>query len=175
MRSWTIKLFDLELYQAVSFRNAIGLSIWLFVSFPLSRYILDPEDFFIKKFRRRPNCIRHKDLLVRAFIGMGVIAPCIFVLGMAVIVWDIYPPTLWLSVQLISSAFMGPVTYLYFRLLAYRAENPETRKQPTVHSEGLVFRRVEPNALLALLLNVLTFATIPLAYLSLTIGDAILR
>ncbi len=168
-------MFEIDPLQMIILRYSAVLSIWLFVSLPLSRYFLSPEDFFVKKFRKKSTYITQRELIVRAFIGMGLIVPTSFVLGLAIIAWDIYRPALWPFVQLLSGLSLGLVTYLYFRFLKYRIEYGVKLKHPYENVKVVFVRRTEEsyNALISSLLQILTYAIIPILFLVLTLANTL--
>ena len=116
-------MLELTPLQMTMLRNSVGMAIWLFISIPLTRYFLSPETFYIKRFRRESIRISHKEMLVRACIGMGVVFPLCIILGALIIGWEAFRPTGWLILTTSLGLAMGAGSYAYFRLLKYQKLN----------------------------------------------------
>ena len=62
-------------------RYIVGFSIAYFIGMQLLRYFIEPETFYIERFRRKSAYTTHRELLVRAFVGLGLICPVSVTLG----------------------------------------------------------------------------------------------
>ena len=118
-------------------RYIVGLSI-IYIGMSLFRYFLEPETFYIERFRKKSAHTTHGALLVRAFVGLGLIFPIIVTLGMIIVGWELFHPKVWLFLVwlflLISLGLgTGVGSYAYFRLLKYQE----------LHVEESEYRRVE--------------------------------
>ena len=110
-------------------RYIVGLSI-IYIGMSLFRYFLEPESFYIERFRKKSAHTTHRALLVRAFVGLGLIFPIIVTLGMIIIGWELFHPKVWLFLVwlfvLISLGLgTGVGSYAYFRLFKYQKLNVE--------------------------------------------------
>ena len=116
-------------------RYIVGFSITYFIGMSLFRYFLEPESFYIKRFRKKSAHTTHRALLVRAFVGLGLIFPIIVTLGMIIMGWELIHPTAWLFVLISLGLGTGVGSYAYFRLFKYQKLNVE----------GSEYRGVEVN------------------------------
>ena len=106
-------------------RYIVGFSITYFIGMSLFRYFLEPESFYIKRFRKKSAHTTHRALLVRAFVGLGLIFPIIVTLGMMIIGRELIHPTAWLFVLISLGLGTGVGSYAYFRLFKYQKLNVE--------------------------------------------------
>ena len=105
-------------------RYIVGLSI-IYIGMSLFRYFLEPESFYIKRFRKKSAHTTHRALLVRASVGLGLIFPISVTLGMIIMGLELFHPTVWLTVLISLGLGTGVGSYAYFRLFKYQKLNVE--------------------------------------------------
>ena len=114
-------------------RYIVGFSITYFIGMQLFRYFLEPESFYIERFRKKSAHTTHRALLVRASVGLGLIFPISVTLGMIIMGLELFPPTMWLTVLISLGLGTGVAGYAYFRLFKYQKLSVEASE----------YRRVE--------------------------------
>lgn len=88
-------------------------------------YFMRPEDFFVKRLRpERERKVTHAQLLARAYLGAGLLAAGLWMLGFLLVVGIVtggMPGTLllWISVTLGASLVTGSLAYFRLRLGRY--------------------------------------------------------
>ena len=94
--------------------------LFAITAFPSTvNYCAKPEDFPIKRLRLSPACkLSHSELIIRAYIGAGLVSSTFFALPYAVL--GLYGLVGWTTVTFIGGVMVGTGTYLYFRLSRYR-------------------------------------------------------
>ena len=105
-------------------RYIVGFSI-TYIGMSLFRYFLEPETFYIEVFRRKSAHTTHRALLVRASVGLGLIFPISVTLGMIIMGWELFRPTVWLTLLISLGLMTGVGSYAYFRLFKYQKLNVE--------------------------------------------------
>ena len=105
-------------------RYIVGFSI-IYIGMSLFRYFLEPESFYIKRFRKKSAHTTHRALLVRASVGLGLIFPIIVTLGMIIMGWELFRPTMLLTLLISLGLGTGVGSYAYFRLFKYQKLNVE--------------------------------------------------
>ena len=88
-------------------------------------YFAKPEEFFVKQLRPEANRkITHSQLLVRAFLGMGLITAGLHSLALCLVLNLVLHLTnifwVWLGMTLGGGIVVGTGHYVVFRLLRYR-------------------------------------------------------
>ena len=108
----------------------LGMSLAAMAVGVVHSYFMRPEDFFVKRLRpeREPR-VTHMRLLVRAYLGAGLLTSCLWILGYLLVVAIViggFPGTLlvWLSVTLGASLATGSFAYFYLRLRRYGRPAP---------------------------------------------------
>ena len=107
-------------------RLVVGLSLAAIAFGVIQPYFTRPEEFFVKRLRpKKGRRYTHTELLVRAFLGAGLLTSGAWILGyflVAGIVTDRVPgtPTLWLVATLGASLLIGSAVYAYLRFCRYR-------------------------------------------------------
>ena len=115
-------------------RYIVGLSI-IYIGMSLFRYFLEPESFYIERFRKKSAHTTHRALLVRALVGLGLIFPISVTLGMIIMGWELFRPTMLMTLLISLGLMTGVGSYAYFRLFKYQKLNVE----------GSEYRGVEVN------------------------------
>ena len=90
-------------------------------------YFLKPEEFFVKRLRPSPErAVSHRELLLRAYGGAGLVHTSIQAVGFYLAYQD---PSAWVWVvlTLIMSPALGSMAYAYFRFERYRKASPDER------------------------------------------------
>ena len=90
-------------------------------------YFLKPEEFFVKRFRPpRARAVSHRELLLRAYGGAGLVHTSIQAVGFYLANQD---PSAWVWVvlALIMCPILGSMAYAYFRFERYRRASPDER------------------------------------------------
>ena len=121
-------------------RYIVGSSI-TFIGMSLFRYFLEPESFYIKRFRKKSAHTTHRALLVRASVGLGLIFPIIVTLGMIIIGWELIHPTVWLTLLISLGLGTGVAGYAYFRLFEYQKLSVEASEYRGVEIDKVFVKR----------------------------------
>ena len=122
-------------------RYIVGLSITYFIGMSLFRYFLEPESFYIKRFRKKSAHTTHRALLVRASVGLGLIFPIIVTLGMIIMGWELFRPTMLLTLLISLGLGTGVGSYAYFRLFKYQKLSVEASDYRGVEVDKVFVKR----------------------------------
>ena len=120
-------------------RYIVGFSI-IYIGMSLFRYFLEPESFYIERFRKKSAHTTHRALLVRASVGLGLIFPIIVTLGMIIVGW-VFRPTVWLTVLISLGLGTGVGSYAYFRLFKYQKLSVEASEYRRVEVDKVFVNR----------------------------------
>ena len=121
-------------------RYIVGLSI-IYIGMSLFRYFLEPESFYIKRFRKKSAHTTHRALLVRASVGLGLIFPIIVTLGMIIMGWELFRPTMLLTLLISLGLGTGVGSYAYFRLFKYQKLSVEASDYRGVEVDKVFVKR----------------------------------
>ena len=104
------------------------------------------EDWFIKRLRPKSgDRITHNQLLVRAFIGVGLVSSGAWVLGYLLVVGLVIGWTFgaWLPTTLGGGLVVGTGAYVYFRFRRYRKQAPDERESTVDGAASVFVRRID--------------------------------
>lgn len=108
-------------------------------------YFLKPEEFFIKRLRpERNHKFTHAQLLVRAFLGAGLLSAGLYSLAICLVlglVLNIAWAWVWLALTLGGGIVVGTGCYIGFRILRYRKLAPDERWAVLGGEAGVFVRR----------------------------------
>ena len=121
-------------------RYIVGLSI-IYIGMSLFRYFLEPESFYIKRFRKKSAHTTHRALLVRASVGLGLIFPIIVTLGMIIVGWELFHPKVLLTLLISLGLGTGVGSYAYFRLFKYQKLSVEASDYRGVEVDKVFVKR----------------------------------
>ena len=121
-------------------RYIVGLSI-IYIGMSLFRYFLEPESFYIKRFRKKSAHTTHRALLVRASVGLGLIFPIIVTLGKIIMGWELFRPTMLLTLLISLGLGTGVGSYAYFRLFKYQKLSVEASDYRGVEVDKVFVKR----------------------------------
>ena len=107
-------------------------------------YFWKPEEFFVERLRpERNQGLTHGQLLVRAFVGAGLVSAALHSLAFCIalsLVLDLKWAWMWPAMTLSGGLVVGTGTYLGFRFLRYRRLTSDERARDE-WSTGDVFAR----------------------------------
>ena len=111
----------------------MALALVTFVHMALLPYFRNPEAFFIERLRRDGKReVTHANLLVRAFVGVGLACSGVWALGALLafsVVLDV-SVFMWLAITSGGCVILGTCEYIRFRLFKYRAMTLDESRDP---------------------------------------------
>ena len=115
-----------------SLRILTGLALVIVSWVVFLPYSTRPEDFYIKRLRPKSgHKITNRQLLARAFIGVGLLHIHAWMLGYRLLINNVASTslrdeiTVWFSVTLVVGVIGGSFAYTYLRLERYRRLIPD--------------------------------------------------